>query len=80
MGKAQEMLENTAMGTLGSIGGAIGSQLGYGLGQLTDYNESLQRRQLEQQQKLTEMQYNANLGLMKESYKQQMEIEEKISV
>ena len=48
--------------------------MGYGLGELTGYNDALQKRQLEQQQALTKMQYDANLGLMKESYLQQKQL------
>lgn len=55
----------------GSIAGEFGKQIGYGLGELTGYNDRIRQDQINQQQKLTDMQSKANLGLMKESYKEQ---------
>ena len=76
MGKAIEEFTNSVAGAAGTgLTGAllapIGQQIGYGLGKLTGYNKALERDQLRQQQALTDIQSNANLGLMKESYSQQ---------
>ena len=53
MGKFSEFIGGMAEGAGGSLAGSIGGQLGYGLGELTGYNNALQKRQLEQQQALT---------------------------
>lgn len=76
MGKAIEEFTNSVAGAAGTgLTGAllapIGQQIGYGLGTLTGYNKALERDQLRQQQALTDIQSDANLGLMKESYAQQ---------
>lgn len=76
MGKAIEEFTNSVASNMGSgVAGAllapIGQQIGYGLGKLTGYNKALERDQLRQQQALTDIQSDANLGLMKESYAQQ---------
>lgn len=55
----------------GGIGAALGEQIGYGLGELTGMNEKRRKQQLAQQKALTDIQSEANLGLMKESYKEQ---------
>lgn len=73
------------MSAIGSLlmtagSGVIGEatkELGYSIGNMTGYNERLRQDQLKQQQALTNMQYNANLGLMKESYNQQKELWDK---
>jgi hypothetical protein len=67
----------SALGTLAlstgmSVAGSAAEQIGYGLGELTGYNDKLKKDQLEQQQALTDMQSKANLGLMKDSYKEQL--------
>ena len=68
-----KLLEEQVVPSLtGAAAGSLGSQIGYGLGELTGYNDSLQKRQLKQQQQLTNMQYAANYALMNESYKQQL--------
>ena len=64
-------ITNLAMSIGGSLAGSIGEQIGYGSGELTGYNKKLRKDQIDQQEKLTSIQYDANLGLMKESYKQQ---------
>lgn len=65
---------NAGAGIAGALLGPVGNQIGYGLGELTGYNKALERDQLRQQQALTNMQGEANLGLMKESYKQQKQL------
>lgn len=67
-------IKDLALSTGASAAGAIGNQIGYGLGQITGYNDSIERRQLRQQQKLTDMQYNANYSLMKDSYEEQKQM------
>lgn len=64
------ILENAAAG----IGGSLGSQLSYGLGELTGYNDKLKKDQIEQQKALTNIQYAANYNLMKASYEQQYDM------
>lgn len=61
------------------VTGALSNQIGYGLGELTGYNDAIANRQLDQQQKLTTMQYNANYGLMKNSYDMQRQLWEDTS-
>ena len=70
MGIGLNMLANT----VGSVAGEIGSELGYGLSKLTGVAKSRAKDQINQQQKLTDMQSKANLALMKESYKEQQQI------
>lgn len=61
MGRALEHLANTAMAGIGNtIGGVLGEQIGFGLGELTGYNKAQANAQLEQQQKLTDIQTKAN--------------------
>ena len=38
----------------GSVAGSVSDQIGYGIGELTGYNESLRNNQLKQQQQLTD--------------------------
>lgn len=64
-------LLSLAMTAGAGIAGSLGNQAGYGIGEITGYNDALRKDQLEQQQALTNMQASANMGLMKESYKQQ---------
>lgn len=65
---------NAGAGIAGALLGPIGNQIGYGLGELTGYNKALERDQLRQQQALTNIQSDANLSLMKESYLQQKQL------
>lgn len=78
MGIIKEAFKNTvsgiANGVGGGIGGALGTSLSYGVGELTGLNDKLKEDQREQQEFMTNLQYGANLGLMKESYKQQKEL------
>lgn len=68
-------LANTAGNSLaGGLGGSLGSQLGYALGNLTGYNERLRKDQINQQQKLTDMQQRSNSQLMGESYEHQLDM------
>lgn len=73
-GIGTEIFKNSVTGMAGNVIGSLGSQIGYGLGELTGYNERLRKEQLQQQQALTNMQYAANSGLMKESYQQQLDM------
>lgn len=78
MGGFTDWLNTTgsSMGTslAGSVIGSLGSQIGYGLGELTGYNDRLRRDQMQQQQQLTNMQYNANKSLMDASYANQLQM------
>lgn len=74
MGFGKDVFQNTVTGVAGSVAGAIGNELGYQLGNLTGSNERRRKEQLKQQQALTDMQRNAQSGLMKESYALQKEM------
>lgn len=78
MGIIKEAFKNSVGGiansVAGGVGGALGSSLSYGIGELTGLNDKLKEDQREQQEFMTNLQYGANLGLMKESYKQQKEL------
>lgn len=74
MGYFKELIQGMGNSVGGGLAGSIGGQIGYGLGELTGYNDALQKRQLEQQRALTDMQREANLSLMKDSYKQQLQL------
>lgn len=69
----------SAIGTLAlqtgaAIAGNVANQAGYAIGKATGYNKAIANDQYEQQKRLSELQYGMNLGLMKESYKSQMEM------
>lgn len=74
MGYFKDLIQGMGNSVGGGMAGSIGGQIGYGLGELTGYNDALQKRQLEQQRALTDMQREANLSLMKDSYKQQLQL------
>ena len=71
MGKALESIKNSALGGLSSLAGGIGSGIA---NQATDmlFGDRNRRKQLEQQQKLTDMQTAAKRDLM--SYEQQLNL------
>lgn len=74
MGYFKDLIQGMGTSVGGGMAGSIGGQIGYGLGELTGYNDALQKRQLDQQRALTDMQKNANMALMKDSYKQQLQL------
>lgn len=74
MGYFKDLIQGMGTSVGGGLAGSLGGQIGYGLGELTGYNDALQQRQLRQQHALTNMQRDANLALMKDSYKQQLEL------
>ena len=67
-------LESLALSTGASIAGQAANQIGYGLGKLTGYNKSIADDQYNQQKRLTELQGAMNLGLMKQSYAEQLNL------
>lgn len=74
MGFGKELFESTISNSAGSAAGSIGSQLSYGLAELTGYNDAIAKRQLKQQEALTRMQYSANLALLKNSFAEQLNL------
>lgn len=72
---ALDTLINTAGGgAAAGIGGAIGSEAAYGIGELLGTNKRRANQQIEQQQKLTDIQSQANSKLMNQSYDKQFEL------
>ena len=67
-------IANLGLSLGGSLLGAVGQQAGYALGKATGYNNAIANDQMRQQQKLTDMQAEKNLALMKDSYKEQKKL------
>lgn len=67
-------LGDLAMSTGMGIAGELGKEIGYGIGNMTGYNQRMAQDQINQQQKLTDMQYHANYALMKGSYAEQQKL------
>ena len=59
MGPAAMMLMNA----VGGVTGELTKEIGYGIGNLTGYNEKIRQDQLKQQQALTDIQTTANKNL-----------------
>lgn len=74
MSGLEQLALQTGAAVAGGAGGSVGEQIGYGIGQLTGFNKALDKRQIRQQQALTDMQSKANLALTKESYKEQQKL------
>lgn len=58
-----DILANTAAQVGGQLLGGLGEQIGFGIGELTGYNKKIAKRQVEQQQKLTDQQVTAQKEL-----------------
>lgn len=74
MSKLDELLTTAGEGVTNATVGELGSQIGYGLGELTGYNKALAKKQVSQQQKLTSIQEESNKRLMDESYAHQLQL------
>lgn len=57
------MLETLGYQAMAGVGGGLGEQLSYGLGEITGYNDALSKDQLEQQEKLNKLQSEQNKEL-----------------